>query len=81
LYRGTPDAKPRAEGHYARKNRKKTRIIEADAACLLDHANRQFSAGRPNAVWVADYTYVKTWQGSEVEDSSTVYAAVHLTSR
>ncbi|TCV75191.1 integrase-like protein [Methylomonas methanica] len=29
----------------------------------LDRVNRQFSAERPNALWVADFTYVKTWQG------------------
>ena len=41
----------------------KTTISDADAACPLDHVNRQFSAERPNALWVADFTYVKTWQG------------------
>ncbi|BAI74738.1 transposase (plasmid) [Azospirillum sp. B510] len=25
--------------------------------------NRQFQASRPNALWVADFTYVATWQG------------------
>jgi len=29
----------------------------------LDRVNRQFSAERPNALRVADFTYVKTWQG------------------
>lgn len=41
----------------------KTTISDADAACPLDRVNRQFSAERPNALWVADFTYVKTWQG------------------
>lgn len=41
----------------------KTTIRDANAACPLDHVNRQFSAKRPNALWVADFTYVKTWQG------------------
>jgi transposase InsO family protein len=41
----------------------KTTISAADAACPLDHVNRQFRAERPNALWVADFTYVKTWQG------------------
>lgn len=40
----------------------KTTISDANAACP-DHVNRQFSAERPNALWVADFTYVKTWQG------------------
>jgi transposase InsO family protein len=25
--------------------------------------NRQFSAQRPNQLWVSDFTYVSTWQG------------------
>ena len=25
--------------------------------------NRQFGAERPDALWVADFTYVATWQG------------------
>jgi len=41
----------------------KTTISDTDAACPLDRVNRQFSAERPNALWVADFTYVKTWQG------------------
>jgi putative transposase len=41
----------------------KTTISDADAACPLDRVNRQFSAERPNALGVADFTYVRTWQG------------------
>jgi putative transposase len=41
----------------------KTTISDADAACPLDRVNRQFSAERPNTLWVADFTYVRTWQG------------------
>jgi len=29
----------------------------------LDRVNRQFNAVRPNALWVADLTYVATWRG------------------
>lgn len=29
----------------------------------LDRVNRQFKAERPNQLWVADFTYVSTWQG------------------
>jgi len=29
----------------------------------LDRVNRQFNAFRPNALWVADLTYVATWRG------------------
>ena len=28
-----------------------------------DRVKRQFQAPRPNALWVADFTYVATWQG------------------
>jgi putative transposase len=28
-----------------------------------DRVNRQFHAPRPNALWLADFTYVATWQG------------------
>ena len=28
-----------------------------------DHVNRQFSAARPNRLWVSDFTYVSTWSG------------------
>jgi putative transposase len=31
--------------------------------CPLDRVNRQFLAERPNQLWVADFTYVSTWQG------------------
>ena len=36
---------------------------DANAACPLDRVNRQFKAQRPNQLWVADFTYVSTWQG------------------
>lgn len=41
----------------------KTTFSDANAKCPLDRVNRQFVAVRPNALWVADFTYVKTWQG------------------
>lgn len=28
-----------------------------------DHVNRDFRAGRPNQLWVVDFTYVPTWSG------------------
>lgn len=36
--------------------------IRKDAAAG-DRVNRQFVAERPNQLWVADFTYVSTWQG------------------
>jgi transposase InsO family protein len=40
-----------------------TTVPDAKAACPLDRVNRQFKAQRPNQLWVADFTYVSTWQG------------------
>jgi len=41
----------------------RTTISDPKAPCPLDHVQRQFSADRPNALWVSDFTYVSTWQG------------------
>jgi len=41
----------------------KTTVGDPAAPCPLDRVNRQFRAARPNALWVADFTYVSTWQG------------------
>jgi transposase InsO family protein len=41
----------------------KTTHPDTAAPCPLDRVNRQFSATRPNQLWVADFTYVSTWQG------------------
>ncbi|QCO06071.1 IS3 family transposase (plasmid) [Azospirillum argentinense] len=41
----------------------RTTISDRAASCPLDRVNRQFQASRPNALWVADFTYVATWQG------------------
>jgi putative transposase len=41
----------------------RTTVGEARAPCPLDLVNRQFSAQRPNQLWVSDFTYVSTWQG------------------
>ena len=48
----------------ARRGKKvRTTLPDATAACPLDRVNRQFKAQRPNELWVADFTYVSTWQG------------------
>src|ERR671939_275210 len=31
--------------------------------CPLDRVNRHFQAPQPNALWLADFTYVATWSG------------------
>jgi len=41
----------------------RTTVPDPKAACPLDRVNRQFKADRPNQLWVADFTYVSTWQG------------------
>jgi putative transposase len=41
----------------------KTTVSDRAAPCPLDRVNRQFQPPRPNALWVADFTYVSTWTG------------------
>jgi putative transposase len=41
----------------------KTTVSDRAQPCPQDLVNRQFSAPRPNALWVSDFTYVSTWQG------------------
>jgi len=41
----------------------RTTIPDKSVPCPLDRVNRQFTATRPNQLWVSDFTYVSTWQG------------------
>jgi putative transposase len=41
----------------------KTTIADAAAARPLDLVYRDFTAARPNQLWVSDLTYVATWRG------------------
>jgi putative transposase len=41
----------------------KTTQCDKATPCPLDRVQRQFRAPRPNVLWVADFTYVATWQG------------------
>lgn len=41
----------------------KTTYSNKTTPCPLDRVNRQFTADRPNALWVSDFTYVWTWAG------------------
>lgn len=41
----------------------RTTVSDSKLACPLDRVQRQFSADRPNALWVSDFTHVSTWQG------------------
>jgi transposase InsO family protein len=46
-----------------RGRRFKTTIPDAAAARPADLVERDFTASRPNQLWVADLTYVATWRG------------------
>jgi len=52
----------------ARGKPRRTTIPDPAAARAPDLVNRQFTATRPNQLWVSDFTYVATWSG-------TVYVA------
>ena len=41
----------------------RTTISDKAQPCPQDKVNRQFRAERPNQLWIADFTYVSTWQG------------------
>ena len=42
----------------------RTTIPDTAADRAPDHVNRQFTATRPNELWVVDFTYVPTWSGT-----------------
>ena len=46
-----------------RGNKVKTTWPDKALPNPLDRVNRQFRATMPNQLWVADFTYVSTWQG------------------
>ena len=46
-----------------RGRRVRTTVSDARASRPGDLLDRQFTAAEPNAVWVADFTYVRTWSG------------------
>ena len=41
----------------------RTTVSDAAAPCPRDRVNRQFTAPRPNALWVSDFTFVAIWSG------------------
>jgi hypothetical protein len=51
---------------------KRTTIPDVQAARPADLVNRDFSATRPNQLWVADLTYVATGRGSSTPRSSSM---------
>ena len=46
-----------------RGKRVRTTVPSADGVRAGDLLNRKFTANAPNTVWVADFTYVRTWAG------------------
>ena len=46
-----------------RGRRSKTTVPDNTAERPWDRVNRDFNVSRPNALWVADLTYVATWRG------------------
>lgn len=46
-----------------RGKRCRTTIPDELAERPMDHVCRQFTAERPNQLWVADFTYISTWSG------------------
>ena len=46
-----------------RGKRLRTTVPDSTVACPRDLVKRQFEVDRPNRLWVADFTYVSTWQG------------------
>ncbi|MFI6029197.1 IS3 family transposase, partial [Amycolatopsis magusensis] len=51
-----------------RGKRVRTTVADPDGVRAADLVRRQFTAGAPNRLWVADFTHVATWAG-------TVYVA------
>jgi putative transposase len=47
---------------------RRTTVVDPTAGRAPDLVNRQFTATRPNQLWVSDFTYVASWSG-------TVYVA------
>ncbi|HFP1419864.1 TPA: IS3 family transposase, partial [Escherichia coli] len=45
------------------RGKKVRKTISRKAVAAGDRVNRQFVAERPDQLWVADFTYVSTWQG------------------
>ncbi|MCD9134157.1 IS3 family transposase [Escherichia coli] len=46
-----------------RRGKKVRTTVSRKEAAADDRVNRQFVAERPDQLWVADFTYVSTWQG------------------
>ena len=68
MWRGGDSPQPGETGSSSlrgvvRGKTSKTTIPDGAAARPADLVCRNFSATRPNQLWVADLTYVATWRG------------------
>ena len=64
--RGRVERLMRTHGIRGAKRRGKpwrTTISDPGASRLPDLVQRDFSAGRPNELWVSDFTYLRCWEG------------------
>jgi putative transposase len=72
------------EGCYRRRFRKTT-VRDESARPAPDLVERDFTATAPNQKWVADFTYVRTWQGwlylAVVDAAKMAVWRRHLTGR
>ena len=62
VYRGALDARRRLTRRGAGRTRANHRS-RCQYEAPRDVVQRQFTATRPNALWVSDFTYVATWRG------------------
>ena len=62
LYGCQIDAQTQHQGVWRGKG-KRTTVRDPELQRADDLVNRQFTASRPNQLWVADFTYVSTHQG------------------
>jgi putative transposase len=56
----------RTNGIQGAKRRGKpwrTTVVDPAATRSPDRVNRDFSAHRPDALWLADFTYLRCWEG------------------
>ena len=58
-----PGRRARRSGEPQRFETRRTTAPDDSAARPADLVQRDFSASRPNQLWVADLTYVATWSG------------------
>ena len=64
MHCGKIDVKHSIQGVWCGKGkRKRTTVCDPELQRAADLVKRQFTASRPNQLWVADFTYVATHQG------------------